>query len=213
MISIGGYTFRDEQNITKALTHSSFSPDNYERLEYLGDSILDFLVGKHFFVDKSLNEGMLTKLRAHYVSEENLSKVFDKLNVEKYVKLGKSCKVLTKSIKCDMFEAITASVYLDSNIDRCEQFIEENIYIQKVQDIEIIDNKSLLQEIAQKHGQKVEYILLEKLGQSHNPTFVVEAKLGELTAKAESSNKQDAEQKSAKIILDQLGENQWILRK
>ncbi len=213
MISIGGYTFRDEQNITKALTHSSFSPDNYERLEYLGDSILDFLVGKHFFVDKSLNEGMLTKLRAHYVSEENLSKVFDKLNVEKYVKLGKSCKVLTKSIKCDMFEAITASVYLDSNIDRCEQFIEENIYIQKVQDIEIIDNKSLLQEIAQKHGQKVEYILLEKLGQSHNPTFVVEAKLGELTAKAESSSKQDAEQKSAKIILDQLGENQWILRK
>lgn len=208
MISIGGYTFRDEQNITKALTHSSFSPDNYERLEYLGDSILDFLVGKHFFVDKSLNEGMLTKLRAHYVSEENLSKVFDKLNVEKYVKLGKSCKVLTKSIKCDMFEAITASVYLDSNIDRCEQFIEENIYIQKVQDIEIIDNKSLLQEIAQKHGQKVEYILLEKLGQSHNPTFVVEAKLGELTAKAESSSKQDAEQKSAKIILDQLGENQ-----
>ena len=112
-----------------------------------------------------------------------------------------------------MFEAITASVYLDSNIDRCEQFIEENIYIQKVQDIEIIDNKSLLQEIAQKHGQKVEYILLEKLGQSHNPTFVVEAKLGELTAKAESSSKQDAEQKSAKIILDQLGENQWILRK
>ena len=208
MISIGGYTFRDEQNITKALTHSSFSPDNYERLEYLGDSILDFLVGKHFFVDKSLNEGMLTKLRAHYVSEENLSKVFDKLNVEKYVKLGKSCKVLTKSIKCDMFEAITASVYLDSNIDRCEQFIEENIYIQKVQDIEIIDNKSLLQEIAQKHGQKVEYILLEKLGQSHNPTFVVEAKLGELTAKAESSSKQDAAQKSAKIILDQLGENQ-----
>lgn len=213
MISIGGYTFRDEQNITKALTHSSFSPDNYERLEYLGDSILDFLVGKHFFVDKSLNEGMLTKLRAHYVSEENLSKVFDKLNVEKYVKLGKSCKVLTKSIKCDMFEAITASVYLDSNIDRCEQFIEGNIYIQKVQDIEIIDNKSLLQEIAQKHGQKVEYILLEKLGQSHNPTFVVEAKLGKLTAKAESSSKQDAEQKSAKIILDQLGENQWILRK
>ena len=69
MISIGGYTFRDEQNITKALTHSSFSPDNYERLEYLGDSILDVLVGKHLFVDKSLNEGMLTKLRAHYVSE------------------------------------------------------------------------------------------------------------------------------------------------
>lgn len=207
MISIGGYTFRDEQNITKALTHSSYSQDNYERLEYLGDSILDFLVGKHFYHNQSLNEGMLTKLRAHYVSEDNLSKVFDKLNVEKYVKLGKSCKVLTKSIKCDMLEAITASVYLDSNIDRCEQFIEENIYIQNVEDIEIIDNKSLLQEIAQKNGQKVEYVLLEKLGQSHNPTFVVEARLGEITAKAESSSKQDAEQKSAKIILDKLGDN------
>ena len=78
---------------------------------------------------------------------------------------------------------------------------------QNIIDIEIIDNKSLLQEIAQKNGQKVEYVLLEKLGQSHNPTFVVEARLGEITAKAESSSKQDAEQKSAKIILDKLGDN------
>ena len=207
MYSIGGYTFKSEDNITRALTHSSFSENNYERLEYLGDSILDFLVGKHFFENKTLNEGMLTKLRAFYVSEENLSQVFDKLNIEKLVRLGKSCKKLTKSIKCDMFEAITASVYLDGGLDRCEQFIEENIYIKDEKDVDIVDAKSLLQEIAQKNGQKIEYSLIEKLGKSHNPTFVVQAKLGDIIVSESGKSKRGAEQLCAQKILEILGEN------
>lgn len=206
MYSIGGYEFNSEENIKRALTHSSFGEDNYERLEFLGDSILDFLVGKHFFENKTLNEGMLTKLRAFYVSEENLSQVFDKLNIEKLVRLGKSCKKLTKSIKCDMFEAITASVYLDAGLDRCLQFIEENIYIKDVKEIDIVDAKSLLQEIAQKNGHMVEYTLLEKLGQSHNPTFIVEAKLNDIKVRASESSKQHAEQLCAKKILEILGD-------
>lgn len=207
MYNIGGYKFNNEENIQKALTHSSYSEDNYERLEYLGDSILDFLVGKHFFCDETLGEGMLTKLRAYYVSEENLSQVFDSLNIENLVKLGKSCKQLTKSIKCDIFEAITASVYLDSNIDRCEQFIEENIYRKDTKQIHIVDNKSLLQEIAQKNGQKVEYTLIEKYGKSHNPTFITGAKLGDIVVSASGKSIRSAEQLCAEKILEILGEN------
>lgn len=204
MIKIGDYVFNNDNLINQALTHSSYSQDNYERLEFLGDSILDFLVAKYFFNNTDLNEGMSTKMRSHFVSEDNLCKVFDNLNIQNLVKLGKSCKQLTKSIKCDMFEAITAAIYLDSNLDRCEEFITKNIFTEAIENVEVLDNKSLLQELAQSKKMQVEYTLLEQFGMSHNPTFVVEAKVGEYSAIAKSGNKQIAEQKAAKLILEQM---------
>ena len=209
MIKLQDYVFKDEKLILTALTHSSYSSDNYERLEFLGDSILDFLVAKHFFASTDKSEGVLTKLRSHFVSEDNLSIVFDKLNVGEYVKLGKSCKELTKSIKCDMFEAIVASIYLDAGLDECEKFILNNIFTQNIDQIELLDAKSKLQEWAQAKKMSVTYTLIEQSGMSHNPTFVVEASVGNVKAKASSGNKQIAEQLSAQKILDIIlkGEN------
>lgn len=204
MISIGGYSFTNENLINIALTHSSYSGVNYERFEFLGDSILDFLVAKILFNNTKLNEGMLTKVRSHYVSEDNLSLVFDNLQIKDKVKLGKSCKQVTKSIKCDVLEAIVAAIYLDSNLEQCENFINDNIFIEDVNCIEVLDNKSMLQEIAQSKKMQVVYTLLEQTGLSHKPTFVVEAKVGEYTAVANSGSKQMAEQKAAKIILEQM---------
>ena len=204
MINVGGYTFNNTYLFELALTHSSFSNENYERLEFLGDSILDFIVAKYFFNSTDLKEGMLTKMRSHFVSEDNLCIVFDNLKINDYIKLGKSCKELTKSIKCDMFEALTASIYLDSNLDRCEQFILDNIFIEDIEKVNLLDNKSMLQEIAQSKKLSVEYNLLEQSGLSHKPTFVVEAKVGELKAVASSGNKQIAEQLAAKKILEMI---------
>lgn len=204
MTKIGGYEFVSEKNLDLALTHSSYSQQNYERLEFLGDSILDFVVGKYFYQNFDLKEGMLTKLRAHYVSEENLSKVFDKLKLNNLVKIGKSCKELTKSIKCDVVEAVLAAIYLDSNIDRCEKFILDNIFLEKIEEIEILDSKSKLQEYAQKIKQNVVYSLKEKQGQSHNPTFVVEATMANYTEIGTSFSKQMAEQLAAKKILEKI---------
>lgn len=204
MAKIGGYEFVSEKNLDLALTHSSYSQQNYERLEFLGDSILDFVVGKYFYQNFDLKEGMLTKLRAHYVSEENLSKVFDKLKLNNLVKIGKSCKELTKSIKCDVVEAVLAAIYLDSNIDRCEKFILDNIFLEKIEEIEILDSKSKLQEYAQKIKQNVVYSLKEKQGQSHNPTFVVEATMANYTEIGTSFSKQMAEQLAAKKILEKI---------
>ncbi len=202
MIKIGDYEFKNCDLIERALTHSSYSTENYERLEFLGDSILDFIVAKYFFEKTSLNEGLLTKMRSHFVSEDNLCKVFDNLQLGSYVKLGKSCKELTKSIKCDMFEAVIASIYLDSNLQTCEKFIISNIFLEDFTSVELLDSKSKLQEIAQSNKQVVQYELLEQKGLSHKPTFVVKASVGNVSATAESGSKQIAEQLAAKKILD-----------
>ena len=138
------------------------------------------------------------------MSEDNLSLVFDNLQIKDIVKLGKSCKQVTKSIKCDILEAIIAAIYLDSNLEKCEKFINDNIFTENVENIEVLDNKSMLQEIAQSKKMQVVYTLLEQTGMAHKPTFVVEAKVGKYTAIASSGSKQMAEQKSAKIILEQM---------
>ncbi len=202
MVKVSNYVFKNDKYIKLALTHSSYSSENYERLEFLGDSILDFVVAKYFFDNTDQSEGNLTKLRSHFVSADNLSVVFDNLNVSNLVLLGKSCKELTKSIKCDMFEAIVAAVYLDSNLEVCEKFILNNIFIENINQIELLDSKSKLQEWAQANKMSVTYTLIEQKGESHNPTFTVEAKVGEYSQIATENAKQIAEQKAAKQILD-----------
>ncbi len=213
MIKVKNYVFHNENLFHKALTHSSYGLDNYERLEFLGDSILDFLIAKYYFQDKSYDEGELSRMRAHTVSMENLCQVFDGLGVSEYVKLGKSCKSLTDSIKCDMFEALVAAIYLDSNLQECEKFVLSNIFLDNEENLELLDSKSKLQEYAQKYNLTVSYELLDQTGQSHNPTFTIRAVMGEYSATAKSSSKQIAEKQCAQMILDKIEEKQWILNK
>ena len=85
-----GVEFKNRKYIDEALTHPSKSKNNYQRLEFLGDSILDFLVGEYLFLQSNKSEGDLTILRAHFVSEEYLSECFDKLEIEDELNLGKS---------------------------------------------------------------------------------------------------------------------------
>ena len=112
-----GYNFADQNLFKRAVTHSSKSEENYERLEFLGDGILDFVVGEYLFVHTAEKEGKLTVLRSHYVSENNLCKIFDKLNLSDQVILGKSYQgEISKAIKGDIIEAIIASIYLDGGL-------------------------------------------------------------------------------------------------
>ena len=109
-----GYEFKNKDLLSRALTHSSFSKENYERLEFLGDGILDFIVGDYLFRQSQQDEGQLTVLRSHFVSENNLCKIFDSLQIEKFVITGKSYQgSLSKAIKADIVEAIIAAIYLD----------------------------------------------------------------------------------------------------
>ena len=141
------YTFKNPKLLERALTHSSYSKENYERLEFLGDSILDFIVGDFLYERVEDGEGKLSKLRASFVSEQYLHKIFDELNISKYVKLGKSYKTeLTKAVKADIFEAIVASIYLDGGLDEAKKFIVSTLKLGNYKTIKNLDYKSQIQE-------------------------------------------------------------------
>lgn len=200
MNNIGGYTFKDEKLMLQALTHSSYSANNYERLEFLGDSILDFLIADILFKDLYLKEENLTRARANIVSEESLSKVFDKLNIENFLRLGKSTPVATRAIKCDVVESLIAVVYLESGLDGCLNFINKNFDL-SLRDSK--DYKTKFQEFAQKRKLKYKYVLEKTEGPAHKLTFYVGLFVNDnKISSAIAASKAAAEKECAKIALE-----------
>ena len=145
-----GVEFKNRKYIDEALTHPSKSKNNYQRLEFLGDSILDFLVGEYLFLQSNKSEGDLTVLRAHFVSEEYLSECFDKLGIEDELNLGKSLQgKVTRAIKGDVFEAIIGAIYLEKGIEFTRNFIIERLNLANFENVENNNYKSELQELVQ----------------------------------------------------------------
>jgi len=145
-----GYEFKDKNLLTRALTHPSKSKENYQRLEFLGDSILNFIVGEYLFKNCDKQEGELTVLRSHYVSETHLSECFDELNLGKFVITGKSLKQeLTPAIKGDVMEAIIAGIEIDGGLQEARKFIIKNLHIDEFENAKDDNFKSQLQELIQ----------------------------------------------------------------
>ncbi len=144
------YVFKDEELLKHALTHSSKSSNNYERLEFLGDSILDFVVGAYLFKNCDKKEGELTVLRSLFVSESNLCKVFDKLELKKDLIVGKSYKgSVSNAVKCDVVEAVIGAIYLDAGLETATYFIEEKLNLKNFKNVKDNNYKSKLQELIQ----------------------------------------------------------------
>ena len=144
------YKFVDQNLLTTALTHPSKSKENYQRLEFLGDSILNFLVGEFLFAHSDKHEGELTVLRSHYVSEDYLAKCFDQMNLAEDVILGKSMNnEITPAIKGDVIEAIIAAIYLDSDLTQARKFVIDKLHIEGFESAENDNYKSQLQELVQ----------------------------------------------------------------
>ena len=200
MNSIGGYTFKTKDLIETALTHTSFSKNNYERLEFLGDSILDFLVAKVLYKKTNLKESELTRARASLVSEDYLCKIFDALNIKEFVNLGKSCKNITKAIKADIIESIVAVIYLESGINACEKFIKANFDLNANQNK---DYKTLFQEYAQSKKIEYSYVLNKTEGPAHALVFYIDLFVaGKKISSASANSKTNAEKKCAKSALE-----------
>ncbi len=198
MISVGGYTFKSNL-ISTALTHSSFSKKNYEKLEFLGDSILDFLIADILYKSENYKEDELTRARASIVSEDSLSLVFDSLNLENMVKLGKSCHCVTKAIKCDVVESIIACIYLESGLNACTDFIKNNFNL-KVSEKK--DFKTMFQEYAQKHKLEFFYQVDKTEGPAHNLTFYISLVVNnQVVSSSCAKNKMQAEKNCAEIAL------------
>ncbi len=199
------YKFKNKELLERALTHSSKSPNNYERLEFLGDSILDFLVGEYFYKHCKEDEGKLTVLRSHYVSENYMSSVFDKLDLKNDVKLGKSWQgEISKAIKDDVVEALLAAIYLDAGengIEEAKKFILENFDLQNYKSVVDDNYKSRLQELVQGNFKcKIQYVTEPDQDGFKASFYMDEDKISTGTGRS----KVEAEQQAAKKAIEKL---------
>lgn len=208
-----GYSFKNKDLLNLALTHSSFAHKhnikNNERLEFLGDSILGFVVAD-FLTKKFLeDEGKLTKLRACMVSCEHLSGVISKFNLEKYIKTSPEELRERETVKGDFFEALLGAIYLDSDLETAKTFIFKMLELNKQKVLSVFnkskDFKTELQEKVQADKGKVEYRLLNITGEENAKIFEMELLINEkVICSAKASSKQKAENKCAEMALKKI---------
>ncbi len=213
-----GYTFKDKTLLEKALTHTSYAYENkvesYERLEYLGDSILEFISSKYLFENyQKLSEGEMTKVRAYAVCEDSLYKIALKHNFSDFLYLGKSEKATNtnkKAILADSVEAVIAAMYLDSqDINVVQEFILENIKEQveyASKNVGVKDYKTVLQEKLQIHGEVlIKYNIINETGPDHDKTFTAEVECdGKKLASGTGRSKKAAEMEAARKAIELL---------
>ena len=214
-----GYCFKDKSHLETAFTHKSFSNEimikgreSYERYEFLGDAILEYLVSRFLFDNYAdMSEGNLTKLRASLVCEFTLSKISRSLNLGKLVYLSKGEKLSggsnRDSILCDLFESLLGAIYLDSGIEEADRFVKTFL----LTDIEhkqlFYDSKTRLQEYAQKNSLSITYNLLEEKGPEHDKTFFVNVCLNDkVMAEGKGHSRKTAEQTAAYNALKKIND-------
>lgn len=213
-----GYIFKDKKILKKALTHTSYANENKiesnEKLEFLGDSILEFISSKYIFNNYNhLKEGEMTKVRADVVCEKSLYKVAKKHNFSDFLLIGKS-QIVSKgnerpAVLADAVEAIIAAIYFDSNLESAEKFIINNLKDEielASKNVGLKDYKTVLQEKLQIHGDvNIQYNVLQELGPDHDKIFKVEVTCdGKQLATGSGKTKKSAEMEAARIAIDTL---------
>ena len=179
------YNFKDKDLLNKALTHKSFSTNNNEKLEFLGDRVLGLIISKKL-LDKYPNEkeGIIDKKFANLVNKKTCVSIAKKLNLKKYLYLGASHKNLERfadKIVSDSLEALVGAIYLDGGLKSSEKFILNlwETYIDKSV-ITLIDSKTKLQEYSLKKFKKLpKYTFFKKSGPQHKPIFKTEVEIPE----------------------------------
>ncbi len=207
------YQFKNKDLIIEALTHKSYKkPYNNERLEFLGDAVIDLIVGEYLFKKFSdVNEGELSKLRASLVNEKGLEKLAKRIDLGKYIFISLAEENNhgreKPSLLSNAFEAIVGAIYLESGLDKAKEIvlkILEEVY-PKI-DLKSIfkDYKTTLQELTQaEFGTTPEYTLIGSFGPDHKKEFEIEVSIkGRKLAIARGKSKKDAQQKAAKKALD-----------
>lgn len=213
-----GYTFKDKSLIEEALTHTSYANENNvnsnEKLEFLGDSILQFISSKYLYNKfPNLHEGELTKVRATVVCEDSLFEIAQKHEISKYIKVGRSERGNggnnRPAILADSIEAIIAAIYFDGGLDNAEKFIIDNL--KDAMDIAsknvgIKDHKTILQEKLQRNGDiDIQYRIVDEKGPDHDKEFTAEVIVnGKVLATGTGKSKKHAEMEAAKKSLEKL---------
>ena len=205
-----GYHFQNLSLLNNALTHSSYANErhwkyerNNERLEFLGDAVLELVSSDYIFSNhKDMVEGKMTKLRASLVCEMSLASSAREIELGEYLKLGHGEWVTgggkRDSILSDAFEAVIGAIYLDGGLANAKEFIHKYI----LTDIEhkqlFYDSKTILQEVVQGEHEQLTYVLTDESGPDHNKSFTVRACIGErVIGSGTGHTKKAAEQEAA----------------
>lgn len=201
-----GYTFKDKSLLQQAFVHSSYGkgkniPDN-ERMEYLGDSVLQLIVTEWQYFRDDSNEGKMTKSRQKLVCEETLLAEVKELGLEKHLLYyGKqNVNVGSKAIS-SIFETLVAAIYLDGGYEHAKKFV-----LERMSDRDDTNYKGELQEFLQKNGENYPVYELEKQGKDNDPIYFAKVSALGRTAVGEGKTKKAAEQLAAKKLLEQLTE-------
>lgn len=222
-----GYQFKDKKYLKQALTHSSFSNEqkinktkNYERLEFLGDAVLELVSSEFLFAEYSdLPEGELTKMRASMVCEPALAFCARDIELGMFIRLGKGEESTggrdRDSIISDVMEAIIGAIFLDGGMEPAKGFIHHFILSDLENKQLFYDSKSNLQELAQGVlKQEIQYELLEEIGPEHNKAFSVSVRIGQQEyGTGTGRTKKAAEQKAAYNALLLLRDKGYVFKK
>ena len=200
-----GIDIDDKKLLYTALTHSSFSNENggenYERLEFLGDSVLELIISEYFYDNYDLSEGDMSKIRASYVCENALYEYSKKINLIPYIKVGNGIDIKNnETIIADVFEAVLAVIYLEKGYKIAKDYIY-NIVIPYIKEkrVFLTDYKSHLQEMVQTEKKSLEYVIVEESGPAHNKEFKVNVLVdGIIFGTGTGKSKKEAEQNAAK---------------
>jgi len=210
-----GYTFGDKQLIIEALTHKSYKkPYNNERLEFLGDAVLDLIVGEYLFNKfPDSNEGVLSKIRASLVNESGFTQLARALELGEFIYLSPAEENNNgrnkPSLLSNAFEALIGAIYLEAGLDKARDITVKLLEATHPRiDLDTLskDYKTTLQELTQaEHGITPSYELLGSSGPDHRKEFEVAVRLHDKTiATAKGKSKKEAQQKAAKIALERL---------
>lgn len=213
-----GYTFKDKKLLKKALTHTSYAYENKlesnEKLEFLGDSILEYISSKYIYNNyRNLKEGEMTKVRAEVVCEDSLYKVAKRHNFSDFILIGKSEANsggnFKPAILADSIEATIAAIYFDGGLDAAEKFIIDNLkeaIENSSKNVGMKDFKTVLQEKLQEHGDVyIKYTVIKETGPDHDKVFTVKVELnGKILATGEGRTKKHAEMDAARRALENI---------
>ena len=194
----------NEELLLEALTHSSYSNEhdcnNYERLEFLGDAVLEAITSEYFYLNTNEKEGAMSKIRASYVCENALAFYAKQIGIDKYIRVGNGqLHDINDTIIADTFESVLAVIFLECGFDVAKKYIYETVipYIKEERDF-LSDYKTKLQEMVQTDKKSLEYEVINEEGPAHDKTFEVVVKIDDIVyGKGIGKSKKEAEQNAA----------------
>lgn len=199
-----GIDMSNSKNLSTALNHSSYSNEHnvesYERLEFLGDAVLELVMSEYLYNNYDYKEGKMTKMRSRYVCEHANYEYAKVIGFIPYIKVGNGqIHNVNETIIADVFEAILGAIYLDCGFDTVKKFILDvtTPFIEGGIDF-YSDYKSLLQELVQTDKKSLEYNIIKESGPAHDKTYVVEVRVDDIVYGVGSGkSKKEAEQQAA----------------